>query len=152
MAVSVKIGTTIAKTQSAEYYMVSGLDVKEYLCTHPDMGSVIYCKESMTLPQLDGFNPNEVYVCLFSSDSTVAYPLEHEAVLHKIVEQMINNDVIAMPTVVHQSFILNFVSEDYPYLYYSLRFVVDRQGNGYLIDRQNNRCIRLTDDVTQALL
>ncbi len=152
MAVSVKIGTVIAETEESEYFAVSGLDMKKYLCTHPDRGSVVYAEQSIELPQLKGFNPTEVYVCYIANNNTVAQPLENAAVLEQLVTQMSDNQVTAMPTVVHQSYILDFVSKDYPSLYYSLRFVVDRQGNGYLIDRQTNRCVSLSAEVTQALI
>ena len=152
MAVSVKIGTMIAKTEGSEYFAISNLDVKKYLCTHPDDGSVVYAEQSIELPQLNGFNPTEVYICYIANNNTVAHPLNNPAVLDQIVTQMTDNQVTAMPTVVHQSCVLNFVSDDYANLYYSLRFVLDRQGNGYLVDRQTNRCVSLSAEVTQALL
>lgn len=152
MAVSVKIGTVIAETGGTNYYAVSELDYKDYLCTHPDGGAVVYAEESIVLPGLKGFKPTEVYVCYISDNSTVAHPLSNPAVLQDLVSQMTDNDSAAMPTVVRQSYILNFVSKDYPRLYYSLRFVADRQQNGYLVDRQTNRCVTLSAETTQALL
>lgn len=128
------IANPYAKGGGDYFYPMNGVSPQDYLAREvaEDIFDVYYNQE-LTLPTFASFAASDVVVCVDNGGRPSGLPLtfakdEFAEILGEMLngraEEALTDEVVAVYT-------LRFVSEDYPFLFYCVKYVVTDNGSYY---------------------
>lgn len=144
-----RIGDAYASFKSGSteviLYEVDGLDPTDYLTEAYSGASSMFVASDITLPDLAGFAPTIIHMCVQSNSvwefSTVTDPAE----INEIVRVYTEGESVPYPAKTPNADLrFKFESPTYPGLYYNLVYV-DYGDARYLYDRETRRCVEVGD-------
>lgn len=126
------------KKHNVIFYTIDGADPELYLCE--DGGTVFY-SDKAKLPTLGEMQINEVYVCVRMENDFTFASITDAKKIGELINLWETGESIEYPgTTPEESYTVRFVSENYPWLNYSLVYVEYTDG-AYLYCRETGRCV-----------
>ncbi|MBQ3125705.1 MAG: hypothetical protein IJC15_01425 [Clostridia bacterium] len=126
-------------------YEVAGLDPTDYLTEAYSGASSMFVASDITLPDLAGFAPNVIHLCVQSNSVWEFATVTDQAEIDEIVRVYTEGESVPYPAKPPNADLrFKFASPDYPGLYYNLVYV-DYGDARYLYDRETRRCVEVGD-------
>ncbi len=127
------------------FYEVEGLDPTKWLSeAYTGSGSMLIASD-ITLPDLAGFAPDTIYLCVQSASVWAFETVTDPAVIEEVVRVYTEGDDVPYPATVPDADLrFKFASPHYPGVYYNLIYV-DYGDARYLYDRGSGRCVEVGD-------
>ena len=126
-------------------YKVAGLDPTDYLTEAYSGASSMFVASDITLPDLAGFAPNVIHLCVQSNSVWEFATVTDQAEIDEIVRVYTEGESVPYPAKTPNADLrFKFASPDYPGLYYNLVYV-DYGDARYLYDRETRRCVEVGD-------
>ena len=126
-------------------YKVAGLDPTDYLTEAYSGASSMFVASDITLPDLAGFAPNVIHLCVQSNSVWEFATVTDQAEIDEVVRVYTEGESVPYPAKTPNADLrFKFASPDYPGLYYNLVYV-DYGDARYLYDRETRRCVEVGD-------
>ncbi len=124
---------------------VEGLDPTEWLSeAYTGTGSMLVAADTV-LPDLAGFAPDTIYLCVQSASVWAFASVTDPAVIDEVVRVYTEGEAVPYPATTPDADLrFKFASPDYPGVYYNLIYV-DYGDARYLYDRGSGRCVEVGD-------
>lgn len=107
-----------------ELYPVSGQSTSNYISElYGGIGGLWYSDE-ITLPTLETFGANRVYICVEGTITTALGQITDENDINFLINAITNGETCQVPTS-GKSYKLKFESDDYPGIYYNLLYILN---------------------------
>lgn len=134
---------------TVDFYTIEGADPLLWLT---EEGGTVFYSDKATLPELTDLNVTEVMIGVEGNDrfftSVEVTSPEHIAAL---IEAWETGESIEYPAITaNATYRVKFVSDNYPFLYYSLIYLEYSDG-AYLYCRDNGRCVPAGSLIRQYL-
>ncbi len=125
-----------------DYFSIQDVDPEKWLVS--ENHDVIYSGDVTELPDLRGYNPNQMLIC-YNYDTPLSIVDERDASqISSIIEAFTNGDVETPTMYDYTTYKIIFVSEEYPDFYYMLRLRVT-EDKMYLCDLSTGAHVDVTD-------
>lgn len=124
-------------------YEVDELDPKLWLTEEYWGGVTMFVSPDITLPDLAGFSPNTIHLCVQNNTVWEFATVTDQAAIDEVVRLFTEGEAAPYPVGdpdMHLRF--KFSSPNYPGIYYNLVYA-DFGGVRYLYDRQTKRCVEM---------
>lgn len=131
-------------------HKITGADPKEWITEAFEGIGAVYYSEAVTLPALENFGANKIYICISGLKTIGIGTIEETDIVNELIqtiqtgEQRETNDAA-------DSYYLKFVSETYPFLYYNVMYIKTVTGEHLLYDRGTKRCVAVGDIIEKYL-
>lgn len=126
-------------------YEVAELDPADYLTEAYSGASSMFVASDITLPDLAGFAPTIIHLCVQSNSVWEFATVTDQAEIDEIVRVFTEGESVPYPAKTPNADLrFKFESPDYPGLYYNLVYV-DYGDARYLYDRETRRCVDIGD-------
>lgn len=126
-------------------YEVDGLDPTDYLTEEYSGASSMFVASDITLPDLHGFAPDTIHMCVQSNSVWEFSTVTDQAEIDEVVRVFMEGESVPYPaTTPNADLRFKFSSAAYPGLYYNLVYV-DYGDARYLYDRESRRCVEIGD-------
>lgn len=136
----VSVGAEYAKYNDIVLYKIAGADPTQWMTeAYEGIGSIFYA-EDVALPTLSEMNPIAVYVC-GSETKTISLSTVEDADVIAQLCSLIENGEQTEAGSYKNSYYLKFSSEAYPFLYYSVVYIIGDNGGRYAYDRGTKKCV-----------
>ena len=143
----IRYGEVYARHEGVDFYTVMDADPREYLCTIDMNVYDIYYASTVTLPTLEEFDPEWTVVCRIEVEAVQTGSVNEEDT-KALIDYYLAAEAVEKPSSKDTETVLyfKFMSQKYPFLFYSINYYVTKDGARYLYDRPNGRCVLLGDD------
>ena len=126
-------------------YKVEGLDPTDYLTEAYSGASSMFVASDIALPDLAGFAPNIIHMCVQSNSVWEFATVTDQAEVDEVVRAFTEGESVPYPATTPDADLrFKFESPDYPGIYYNLVYV-DYGEARYLYDRESRRCVEVGD-------
>ncbi|NLK38962.1 MAG: hypothetical protein GX303_01765 [Clostridiales bacterium] len=139
----VSIGEKYAEYKKANLvlYTIPGLSPTEWLTEDYDGIGLVFYSTDITLPTLAEFEPVKVLVSVTADVSIPLAEITDAEVISAIVDRLQNGEKAIMPATHEYSYTLKFVSEKYPSIYYTVRYLDCGDNRLYLFDQGEKKSV-----------
>lgn len=111
-----------AKSKTLELYPITGLDTSEWISEPYDGIGGVWYSDKLTLPTLEEFEANRIYICVESTITTALGQVTEQSDVDAVVNAFMTGEKVSVPDS-GKSYKLKFESEKYPGIYYNLLFI-----------------------------
>lgn len=126
-------------------YEVEGLDPTAWLTEAYSGASSMFVASDIALPDLEGFKPTTIHLCVQSSSVWEFATVTDQAEIDEVVRIFMEGEAVPYPATTPDADLrFKFESPDYPGIYYNLVYV-DYGDARYLYDRESRRCVEVGD-------
>lgn len=123
-----------------DFYPISGLDPKRFLCTVEAGEGVVWFAEDISLPSVENIKPEEAIVCTATETVVGIRTISRKAHAQKIIDAFTEGDALEIIPYPNRKLTLKFRSDAFPGLFYNLTYLECEEGN-FLYDRESDRCV-----------
>lgn len=128
-----------------ELFEVEGLDPTRYLTEAYSGASSMFVASDIALPDLAGFAPNVIHLCVQSKTVWEFSTVTDQAAIDAVVKAYTEGESVPYPAKTPDADLrFKFESPDWPGVYYNLVYV-DYGTARYLYDRETRRCVEVGD-------
>lgn len=139
------------KKLNVELYTIPGLSPSKWLAEqYEGIGSIFYSTD-INLPALAEFEANKVMICITADVSLPLAEITDLQDISAIIEQIDNGERAIIPPTCENSYTLKFVSEKYPFIYYTLRYLDCGDGRYYFHDRGTKKSVHANDIIEKYI-
>lgn len=139
-----------AECGDLEFFEIRDASPKEYLCTAEYGVYDLYYSDALTLPSLEEFGANYARVYEVEDVAIQMGRLEKDDAV-ELVRYLLSAETCEVPRDVDTSLEVKFMSDGYPFMYYSVNYYKTEEGDRYIYDRSAGRCVMLGDILESAL-
>lgn len=115
-----------AKTSKSktELYPISGQSTSDWISElYEGIGGLWY-SDKLTLPTLETFGTDKIYICVESTITTALGQITDEADINALIDAYKSGEKCAVPSS-GKSYKLKFESDEYPGIYYNLLYILN---------------------------
>lgn len=132
-------------------YEVAGLDPTQWLTEEYSGASSMFVAADMALPDLAGFAPDTIHLCVQSVSVWEFATVTDQAEIDEVVRLFTEGESVPYPATTPDADLrFKFSSSAYPGVYYNLIYV-DYGDARYLYDRETRRCVEIGDLLRQYI-
>lgn len=132
------------KKLKIELYPITGQPTSEWLSEPYDGIGGVWYADTITLPTLEEFDADELYICVESVITTALGVVTDKADIDAVADSFINGTPVNIVNS-GKSYKLKFASEKYPGIFYNLLYIVGDDGKNYIYDRSTKTCVEAGD-------
>ncbi|MBQ8510257.1 MAG: hypothetical protein IJ493_10165 [Clostridia bacterium] len=126
-------------------YPIQGQDTSLWLSeVYEGIGGVWYAEESVTLPTLEEFDADTLYICMEETITVGIGKITEKADIDAVVKSFTAGESCAIVQS-GEKYKLKFASEKYEGIYYNLLYVEGSDGENYIYDRSTQTCVNVGD-------
>lgn len=140
----VSVGEKYAECKEAELalYAIPGASPAEWLAEKSEGIGLVFHATTVTLPTLTAFEPTKVLVGLTADVFIPLAEIVDAADMAAVAAQLETGEKTVLPATYAQSYTLKFVSEKYPAIYYTVRYLDCGDNCFYLYDPGEKKAVR----------
>lgn len=149
----VAIGEKYAEYKKANLvlYTIPGLSPTEWLTEKYDGIGMVYYSTKMNLPTLEEFEATKVLISVTADVSIPLAEITDAQDITAIVDRLGNGEGAILPPTHEYSYTLRFVSEKYPSIYYTVRYLDCGDDRLYFFDQGLKKTVHAEDVLKKYL-
>lgn len=134
-----------------EVYTIKGASKKEWLARKLTEGLyTIYCAESITPPELDTFACDSVTIWEDDYVNVLRGTVSDEKSISAVISEYLSSEPREKPENIKAVYNLRFTSEEYPFLYYCVKFV-RTENSDYYCSHEDGEYYSASDIISSVL-
>ncbi len=133
-------------------YEIPGSDPTLWLTEeYADAATTVFYSETLTLPTLDNFGADTLYVCISEERTFAAFTIDDEELLADLIDTVVNGAAAEAPNgEALEVYDMKFASPDWPMIYICLEYEEYEDG-AYLYDRNTRKYTAIGDMLADIL-
>lgn len=144
-----------AKSGGLKLYEITNANPAEWLSEDITSGIPLIFREVNAVPDepvISDFS-DVIYITQTEVATIQTGIIDDKEIISGIIQELLTNEEANIPPAdgIDYSYRLNFASEKYPGIYYTVQFIADKSGKYYLHDRGQKRCVIISSEVPLPL-